>query len=60
MTALMWAIKSSDNCDDDEDPCASVANAFILVAAGAKLELKVRMVVSWHWGLAGRRAVQVR
>ena len=46
MTALMRAIKSLKDCDDDENHRASITNVYILVAAGAKLEMKVCIIAS--------------
>ena len=48
MTALMRAIASLEGCDDDEDKNrrASMTNVYILVAAGAKLEIKARIAAS--------------
>ena len=51
MTALMRAIASLEGCDDEEDEedekrRASMTNVYILVAAGAKLEIKARIAAS--------------
>ena len=52
MTALMRAIESLEDCnenkdeEEDENRRASMTNVYILVAAGAKLEIKARIAAS--------------
>ena len=50
----MWAIMGFQGCDDEEDENhhGSMTSVYILVAANAKLDIKVRITVRWHGGLA--------
>ena len=57
MTALMRAIESLgvviDDEEEDENHQASMTNAYILVAAGAKLDTQVHTTASRHGRVGG-------
>ena len=57
MTALVRAIEGLEGCDDeeeeDENHQASMTNAYILVAAGAKLDTQVRITARCHGRIGG-------